>query len=407
MLSSGLPKDLPLRPVSEMGLKELERLRLILRGSSVIDWRRLHFTTRAQVDHFLKLCELDLSRPHDDAWARTLLADAVDYLRRTFRYRVPRELAHPKEIHDLFLLASEKNGKGRARRIACILLKVMHVLQHIEARDLLFRLPVSEEDIAELLTTKVVGVAAQMQDRGLPVAEFSDSVKTRESLITKLIAKEDTVAAQVYDRIRFRIVTHRYEDLLPVLYDLTKHLFPFNFVVPGQSENTLLPFREVVRSHPNFQRYAEALQLDVGYEEREDEPLTTNQFSGATYRALNFVVDVPLRMDDFLPAPESDHRARKGRIVFGQCEFQIIDAETARNNEQGENSHERYKRRQRVQVLRRLARGLIIPQQTAQASQGAELPGVTDLESARRKGLTVAAGGEATGHPDDGDEQAG
>src|SRR5690606_2325811 len=226
MLSSGLPKDLPLRPVSEMGLKELERLRLILRGSSVIDWRRLHFTTRAQVDHFLKLCELDLSRPHDDAWARTLLADAVDYLRRTFRYLVPRELAHPKEIHDLFLLASETNGKGRARRIACILLKVMHVLQHIEARDLLFRLPVSEEDIAELLTTKVVGVAAQMQDRGLPVAEFSDSVKTRESLITKLIAKEDTVAAQVYDRIRFRIVTHRYEDLLPVLYDLTKHLFP-------------------------------------------------------------------------------------------------------------------------------------------------------------------------------------
>jgi uncharacterized protein (TIGR04552 family) len=406
MFSSGLPKDLPLRPVSEMGLKELERLRLILRGSSVIDWRRLHFGTRAQVDHFLKLCELDMSRPHDDEWARTLLADAVDYLRRTFRYRVPRELARPKEIHDLFLLASEKNGKGRARRIACILLKVMHVLQHIEARDLLFRLPVSEEDIAELLTTKVVGVAAQMQDRGLPVAEFSDSVKTRESLITKLIAKEDTVAAQVYDRIRFRIITHRYEDLLPVLYDLTKHLFPFNFVVPGQSENSLLPFREVVRSHPNFQRYAEALQLDVGYEEREEEPLTTNQFSGETYRALNFVVDVPLRMDDFLPAPESDHRARKGRIVFGQCEFQIIDAETARNNEQGENSHERYKRRQRVQVLRRLARGLIIPQQSAQAPGNGAMSGVTSLNEARRRSEQSAPGPGVGSAPED-DEQAG
>ena len=31
--------DLPLRPIAEMGLKELERIRLILRGGSVIEWR--------------------------------------------------------------------------------------------------------------------------------------------------------------------------------------------------------------------------------------------------------------------------------------------------------------------------------------------------------------------------------
>ena len=75
-------------------------------------------------------------------------------------------------------------------------------------------------------------------------------------------------------------------------------------------------------------------------------------------------------MDDFLPAPERDHRPRKGRVVFGQCEFQIIDAETARANEQGENSHERYKRRQRVQVLRRLARGLVVPRKPLDEANG-------------------------------------
>ena len=37
--------DLPVRPVAEMGFKELERIRLILRGGSVIEWRRLHFGT--------------------------------------------------------------------------------------------------------------------------------------------------------------------------------------------------------------------------------------------------------------------------------------------------------------------------------------------------------------------------
>ena len=122
-----------------------------------------------------------------------------------------------------------------------------------------------------------------------------------------------------------------------------------------------MTFRQVLEDHPHFQKYAEELHLDVGYEDRERDPGTSNVFSGNTYRALNFVVDIPLRMDDFLPAPERDHRQRKGRIVFGQCEFQILDAETARANELGENSHERYKRRQRVQVLRRLARGLVVP----------------------------------------------
>ena len=38
--------EVPLRTVQDMGLKELERIRLILRGGSVIEWRRLHFRTR-------------------------------------------------------------------------------------------------------------------------------------------------------------------------------------------------------------------------------------------------------------------------------------------------------------------------------------------------------------------------
>ena len=80
--------DLPVRSVAEMGLKELERVRLILRGGSVVDWRRLHFRNRDEVDRFLRLCGLDLTHPEDEAWARLVLSDAVEYLRRTFSYRV-------------------------------------------------------------------------------------------------------------------------------------------------------------------------------------------------------------------------------------------------------------------------------------------------------------------------------
>ncbi|MCE9668264.1 TIGR04552 family protein [Myxococcus stipitatus] len=224
--------DIPVRTVAEMGLRELERIRLLLRGGSVIDWRRMHFKERDEVDRFLRLCQLDVSRPDDEAWARLVLSEAVEYLRKTFNYRVADAVAKPREIHELFLLASGAMGNSRHRRIACVVLKVMHVIQHIEGRDLLFRLAVSEAELAELVTEKVLSVAAELQAKGLPIVEFAASIKTQDSLITKLLAKKETVAAQVYDRTRFRIVTRAREDLLPVLYYLTQRLFPFHLVLP-------------------------------------------------------------------------------------------------------------------------------------------------------------------------------
>ena len=351
--------DLPVCTVADMGLRELERIRLILRGSSVIDWRRMHFQTRDEVDRFLRLCQVNTSNFEDDAWSRVVLSDAVDYLRKTYKYRVNAAVASPEEIHDLFLFASGAKGSPQHRRIACIALKVMHVIQHIEGRDLLHKLAVSEIDLSKLVIDKVLSVAELVRAKGLAVTEFAHSIKTRESLVTKLLAKRETVAAQIYDRTRFRIITRTQADILPVLYFLTQHLFPFNFVVPGQTENTLISFKTVLDENPHLQRYTQDLHLDLDYEDREDR--TRNSFSGNSYRALNFVVDLPLRMDAYLPQPERDERERKNRIVFTLVEFQIMDEETAHLNEQGDNAHKLYKHRQKRRVLRRLSRGLVVP----------------------------------------------
>jgi uncharacterized protein (TIGR04552 family) len=351
--------DLPLRRVEEMGLKELERIRLVLRGGSVIDWRRLHFTTREEVDRFFRVCGLDVSRADDEAWVRTVLADAVEYLRRTFHYRVTDAVAQPEEVHDLFLYASGALEPTRYRRIACIVLKVMHVIQHIEGRDLLFRLAVSEAELAAMVTQRVTEVVQEMEAKGLKLVKFEKSFKSRESLITKLIAKKENVAAQVYDKTRFRIVTQSMADVLPALYFLTQRLFPFNFVVPGQSENTLLSFKQLLEDFPQFAEQVDELHLDPDFEDRESG--SRNVFSGASYRALNFVADVPLRLDPFLPPPEEDSRERKGRVGFMLVEFQIVDRQTSLQNELGENAHHRYKHRQKLRVLRRLSRGLVVP----------------------------------------------
>ncbi|MGA9522632.1 MAG: TIGR04552 family protein [Myxococcaceae bacterium] len=353
--------DLPVRRIEEMGLKELERLRLILRGGSVIEWRRLHFQTRDEVDRFLRLMQLDPDSPVDQAWMRTVLADAVAYLRKMFNYQVAEAVASPEEVHDLFLYAAGVKEPARYRRIACIVLKVMHVLQHIDGRDLLFHVDVSEAEIAELVSRRVAAVVQEMTAKGIPIVEFALSFKSRDSLVTKLLAKKETVAAQIYDKTRFRIVTRRREDIPVALYYLTQRLFPYNFVVPGQTENSLIQFKDLLQQYPNLAREAEKLQLYLDYEEDTAEHMGKNLFSGSQYRVLNFVVDIPIRLDAYLPPPEQDTRERKNRLGFGLIEFQIVDQDTAIANEEGESSHERYKHRQKLKVLRRLSRGLVVP----------------------------------------------
>jgi uncharacterized protein (TIGR04552 family) len=59
---------------------------------------------------------------------------------------------------------------------------------------------------------------------------------------------------------------------------------------------------------------------------------------------------------------EADPRVEElGRIVFALVEFQVFDRETAKRNEEGDSAHDRYKRRQLQEVLRRLSRGLVVP----------------------------------------------
>jgi uncharacterized protein (TIGR04552 family) len=346
------------RRVEDLNLGELEAIRLILRGSSVVDWRRLHFADVAEVNDFLRLNLFDPDDPRDRQRLQAILEQAVEYLRKAFGYRVAAPVAQPPDARDLFLVASGAGGLPRYRRIACVVLKCMHVVHHLEARELLFRTPIREADLAERVDRRVMAVARRMPKHGLPVVQFLGNVKTRSSLITKLLAKSETVAAQIFDRVRYRIVTEERDQIPAVLHYLARELFPFNYLVPGQTHNSLVRFREIVGQHPAADALIPELQAPLDIELADRQPV--NAFSGKGYRMLNFVVDLPVRVDELLP-PGGPLGEDLGRIVFSLVEFQILDRATARANEEGESSHERYKRRQSKNVLRRLSRGLVVP----------------------------------------------
>jgi uncharacterized protein (TIGR04552 family) len=360
-----------------MGIHELEALRLLLRGGSVVDWRRLNFRAAAEVDAFLRLNLLDLEEPGDERRLRSILAQAVDYLRTVFGYRVADVVARPEDLRTLFLLASGVAEPQSARRIACVVLKVMHVIHHLEARELLFRTALREADLAERVHRRIMAEAERMRQLGLPVVEFRGNVKPRTSLVSKLLAKRETVAAQVFDRVRYQVVTQRVDQIAPVVWHLTQALFPFNYVVPGQTQNNLVRFADLLSAHPRGAELAAELQLPPDLE-KIDPAAPRNEFSGHGFRVLNFVADIPVRVDELLP-PLDPMADELGSIVFALVEFQVVDLVTARLNQQGDSNHVRYKKRQLKQVLRRLSRGLVVPRnpRLKEPQDGPGLP-VTD-----------------------------
>ena len=337
-------------------LSDLEAVRLLLRGGSIIDWHRLAMGGVEDVERFLRVNEFDPASERDVQRLETLRNEAVDYLRRNFAFRIPDDIAERVPVAELFLIASRKN---RRQVYACIVLKVMHIIHHLSGRELLFRSPISDDDLFHVVEAKVVRIVEELRALGHPVVEFEWSRKPRDSLITKLMAKRSTLAASVYDKLRFRLVVRDRDDLLPLLIELNHRLIPFNYVVPGESVNDILPFRKMVEASPGLGQLGAELQEDIGLEEIEAEVKgRQNEFSGPGYNVINFVADLPVRLDDFLCRISDPADLEFGWIAFVLTEFQLLDLKQARDNELGENSHEKYKERQLARVKMRLLRGL-------------------------------------------------
>ena len=80
--------------LSRLTLAELEGIRLVLRGGSVIDWHRLNFRTSTEIDNLIRAHELDMNEPADRARTEAVKNAAVSYLRRKFDFPVQIGRAH-------------------------------------------------------------------------------------------------------------------------------------------------------------------------------------------------------------------------------------------------------------------------------------------------------------------------
>lgn len=329
--------------LSKLGQQDLHEIRLLLRGDSVIDWHRLALRSMEDVQRLMLVNGLDPDRPEDITRLEDLRAQAVRYVVDTLGLRIEPELATQIPAMELPLLAS---GRGRHQRSACTLLKVMHIIYHLDARELRTALSVPDNLLYAMIEESVVRMFDELRRAGVPVAEFSWSRKTRPSMVTKLLVKRDTSAARLFDRLRFRLVVAKPADLLPTLHVMLQRFVPFNYVLPGQTVNRLIDLAPLQR---RIAKGRELLALP-----NDDRADSGNEFSGRGYQVLNFVADLPVRVDRLLEGTEYD--GLPGNLVFVLAEFQILDRASAETNEQGESSHDQYKRRQHMRVKERMLR---------------------------------------------------
>lgn len=338
---------LPTLQDARLTLEDVEAIRLVLAGGSVVDWQRLPFRTLEQVDRFLALHRLDITDPDDRERLRYVYNEAVSYLEEHMHLSFPSRLRDPEDVRQVFLWASELGGFRRQQILSCVVLKLLHVIHHLEASSLKFKTSLSEEQLFDMAEADILYHGRRMRESGVPVLSFYGSRKTRSSVITKLLAKKETTGATVFDKLRFRVVVPRHEDLVLALAWLTQNMFPFNFVIPGQSWNNLYDPADLAR-------YLSTVDLQRVPDLPSQSGSGKNEFSGSTYRMINFIVDYPVVLPSHLWAR---FNFELGKVVFVLVEFQIIDEATAAANEQGENNHRAYKDRQQEVVEKRLKRG--------------------------------------------------
>ncbi|NVB36623.1 TIGR04552 family protein [Pseudenhygromyxa sp. WMMC2535] len=328
--------------IGSFSLQDANELRLLLRGESVVDWHRLDYDSEEDSRRMLALNSLDWDDDRDRERIEFLRGSATDYLREVLKLHVDEVVASAAPFVQLPLMASGKLGTRKQQRNACTLLKVMHILYHLDARELRTRLALSDSDLFSSVENSVLQVFDQLRNMGAPVVEFQWSRKTRDSLLTKMLVKRETSAARVFDRLRFRLIVKRREDILPTLRIMLRKLIPYNYVVPGQTVNTLVETSRLDRIGPSPLVSSEGRNADQ------------NEFSGANFRVINFIADLPVRVEDLVDPSRLD--PERGNVVFVLVEFQILDLETAKTNEQGESSHDAYKTRQHARVRERMLR---------------------------------------------------
>ena len=392
-----------------------ETLDVVCSGKSSLDAKNYltELYDKNQVSNFLNGYGFNIQDPVEAAELFGIFQEAVQFIKRYFLIegnpegldlKVPNYLYTITNISDLFLAAtgnSQFKLKTEEALWAGVILKVMHTILHtdkdLRARyfstvqqqifDRFYKF-IHRDDENRLFLKNESGVS-------IPLYDFQTKAKkTRDSIIIKLLHKQENVAEELFDRIGVRIITYNKLDALRVIKFLhTNYVIMINNIKPSRSQNTLIDlgmlrtkvfslYKTTIRSDMAEDDFYQKLNVLIA----EAAPQSAirgekNIHSSDEYRAIHFTGRQLIKYRN--PFMASFNEVRKMALkdkanplsqsllsldtsaisrdvrFFYPFEVQITDYESHLKNTQGEASHQEYKKSQLRSAMKRIFKPIL------------------------------------------------
>lgn len=383
-----------------------DNLDVILGGKSLLDatygLRGFPLNSREEASRFLSSYGFDYDNPIEQAEVLGNYREAIIFIRKTFLYPenpeglrldIPKSILELQDIRDLLMMATinpeEKNmKKKRNGDWACALLKVMHVIAHID-KDLRF---VYFADVQKQILDRFYKYVHRTgnEDGSLFLAGTKDDPmrvnlvsfetkpnKGRDSVLLKLLHKPENVADEIFDRVGIRLTTTTKLEAFRAVKYLKDHMIvmPAN-IKANRSRNTLVDVG-LLKDDLNFffDKLKQGEMTDSEFEERLEASVQSpkveseNPHSSQYYRAIqftcrqliklknplykkvrdlkNFAKDQSLskELEDKIKALDLKYLKQEIRFFY-PYEVQIVDQASKLENEKGRSAHSEYKKSQ-------------------------------------------------------------
>ncbi|MBC7474261.1 MAG: TIGR04552 family protein, partial [Candidatus Sericytochromatia bacterium] len=339
-------------------------------------------------DIFLEVYGYDLSKVGIAGEVNNIFKEAISFLENTLLpdpisketiLKIPDDIKNETDIRNILLIASDHSN--RLQSWACSVLRVMHTISHINNDISLKFFPEIQRQILDKLWSAIsINSKGEKflgdEEFGIKISDIDiKAKKERGSTILKLLHKIENVAADVFDQIGIRIITHDKVDALLIIRYLKKTgILDFYNVKPSRSINRLIDvkvFKKILHHHKERLQSGEINKIEfekiIRQETEKDADLTSefvsiNPYTSNEYKSIQFTCRQMIRMN--YPFDSADILKGENFCFFFPYEMQIVDIKTHNENRFGKASHEKYKEKQLISARRRVLGKLITHEDT-------------------------------------------
>ena len=385
---------------------EWELLEIILEGKSALD---SHFFVSPishinLIDTFLKEYGLNPNDPVTQAELFGNFQESLQFVKKYFlkernpdalELSIPSSFYQMTDVKELIMMATGSGTNVEQEKVlwAEIILKVMHTILHVD-KDLksgyfaIIQTQIFDRFYRFLHSDKEKNLfIGKREDFSLPIIAFeTKSQKSRDSVIVKLLHKEENIAEELFDQIGIRIITKNRFDIIRVISFLMGRfiILPHN-IKPSRSVNTIIDIVNFKKKYHTLIKQAIKQQWDehtfLETVEREIKMYTIkekdriNLHSSESYRSIQFTYRQLIKYQNPFWAEfnELKNLAKENNTELAQkilslktssvekevrfffpYEVQIVDQETHQKNSLGDASHQEYKKSQIQSVIKRI-----------------------------------------------------